>query len=125
MAKLQGEKSTLAKRKRGCVIASQNKVISTGVSSHLTNDPNHAAQINEEERYIATVNAEMVAISEAVKAASSLNGCTIYSSTEPNWVSFKLIAMMGLKRVCFYGPLTNERTRHYAQELGIELVIAG
>lgn len=127
MAKMQGEKSSFSRKKRGCVIAKQNQIVATGVSSHLdtTKTETHTAGMGAEEKYVATVNAELVAIGAAVRANIGIAGATVYTSDCPNWMTFKMIATLGIRRVVHYGPCTNERITHYAKELGIEMLGVG
>lgn len=126
LARMQGERSSFSHSKKGAVIAKENKILSTGVSSHLNEGRAVAAQAGgENEQYVATIGAELVAISAAVRSNISLNGSTIYLSAEPNWIAFKIIVTMGIKRIAFYGPLTSDRIRHYATELGVEILSVG
>jgi deoxycytidylate deaminase len=127
MARLQGEKSSFAKKKRGAVIAKNNRVISVGVSSHL--DSNQALQahskLSENERYVATVNAELVAMGAAIRGGVTLNDVTMYISDPPNWITFKTMVTMGIKRIVHYGAGKGERVTHYARMLGIEILGIG
>ena len=123
IAKITGERSSFAHSKRGAVLAIQNRIISTGVSSHL--EEGKANTNNEEERYVATVSAELMAISNAVKNNTSILGATIYLSESPTWISFKIIATMGIKRIVHYGKQDNERVQHYAKLLGMEVLSIG
>jgi deoxycytidylate deaminase len=109
--------------KRGAVIAHGNRIVATGVSMHLGGalyKPEH-----QSERHIATVSAELVAISEAIKQKNDLNQVSIYISAPPTWPSFKVLVTLGIKRIVCFGPSENKRIQHYATELGIELLIVG
>lgn len=94
-----------------------------GISTHLGGNL-YKPEV-EEEKYVATVNAELVAVGSAIMANQSIANTTIYTSDAPNWITFKLLVTIGIKRIVFYGPVTNERMTHYARELGIELVPVG
>lgn len=124
MAQIQGEKSQFSRKKRGAVIVKDNKVIAAGISSHLDDKVagQALAKLNDNERYVATVNAEIMAIGVAVKAGINLNNVTIYTSDCPNWQVFKTLVVMGIKRIVHYGPTTSDRIGHYSQQLGIELL---
>lgn len=105
---------------RGCVIAKNNQVIGSGTSIHLGGE---GYRPTVQERYVATVNAEIVAMGEAIKNnVGNFNEVTCYSTNCPNWYTFKLLVVMGIKRLCFYGPVTNERTTYYAKEIGVDII---
>ncbi len=127
MAHIQGQRSKFTKKKRGAILAKDNKVVAAGVSSHLNeNGPTaNSGALSDNERYVATVNAEIVAIGAAIKAGIFLNGCTIYTSDCPNWNVFKFLVTMGLKRIIHYGPTSNDRIAHYAREMGVEIIGIG
>lgn len=127
MAQMQGEKSQFSRKKRGAVLAKNNKVLSVGVSSHLNEAVGAAAlsKLSDDERYVATVNAEIMAIGSAIKNGLDITGSTIYISDCPNWAVFKFIVIMGIKRIAFYGPVSSERVTHYSQELGVEIISVG
>lgn len=123
LAKQHGERSTLSHSKRGAVLAKGNQILSIGVNSHL--DPAGEGHANDNERYVATVNAEMVAIGSAIQAGLSLVGATMYSSEEPFWITFKLLITIGIKRVVYYGPSKNNKIRDYSQRMGVEVIVIG
>jgi len=108
------------RKKRGAVLVYNNKIISKGISQHLGGI---LYKPEADERYVATVTAEVVAFGEAVKAGFvNFANSTIYTSDCPNWYVYKFIIMLGIKRIVFYGPATNERIQHYSKELGVELL---
>lgn len=106
-------------RKRGAILAKNNELVARGISQHLGGD---LFKPNDDERYVATVNAELVAIGDAVKANIGLGDCTLYCTDCPNWYTYKMIVELGIKRIVFYGPVSNERISHYSSELGIEII---
>ncbi len=127
MSQIQGQQSSFSKKKRGAILAKDNRVVAAGVSSHLNEDgaSNKSGQLSENERYVATVNAEVVAIGAAIKAGIFLAGCTIYISDCPNWQTFKFLVTLGLKRIIHYGPTSNDRILHYAREMAVEIMGIG
>ena len=127
MARVTGQRSAFSKKKRGAILSKDNKVVAAGVSSHLNEGGATAKSgaLSENERYVATVNAEVVAVGAAVKAGIFLSGCTIYVSDCPNWQTFKFLVTLGLKRILHYGPTTNDRITHYAREMGVEIIGIG
>ena len=127
MAQIQGQRSSFSKKKRGAILAKDNKVVAAGTSSHLNESgaTNQSGQLSENERYVATVNAEIVAVGAAIKAGIFLSGCTVYVSDCPNWQTFKFLVTLGLKRIVHFGPTQNERILHYSREMGVEILGIG
>lgn len=123
MAQIAGQKSKFSRHRRGAVLVKDNKIISQGVNSHLNQGKAeaHIAQMKDTERYVATVNAEMVAIGEAMRKNETLLNATMYISDEPNWITYKNMVVLGIKRILWYGPITSDRIKHYSQELGVEI----
>jgi deoxycytidylate deaminase len=134
MARLQGEQrpdaiETKSKQHgsgphhRGAVIAQGDKLLSTGFSTHLGGN---LYKPQTEERYVATINAELVAIGNLTqKGCPPLTTTTIYISDCPNWYTFKMLITLGIRRIVHYGPVLNERITHYAQELNIQIISVG
>ncbi len=122
MAKMAGEKSQFSKKKRGALIARQNQIIAEGVNSHLDSK---SSKIDDNERYIATVNAEIVAVGVAIRKKEDLGSCTIYCSDEPNWIVFKSLITFGIKRIIHFGPTKSDRIKHYSLQLGVEILGIG
>lgn len=111
------------KKSRGAILVLNNKIVGEGISQHLGGN---LYKPDTEERYVATVNAELVAVGEAInKGVAPLTNLTMYISDSPNWYTFKMLVTLGLKRIVHYGPANNDRITHYAQELGVELISVG
>lgn len=109
--------------KRGCVIAQGAKKLADGFSTHLGGN---LYKPDTDERFVATINAELVAIGNLTqKGSPPLSLATIYVSDCPNWYTFKMIVTLGFKRIIHYGPIMNPRITHYAQELGVEIISVG
>jgi deoxycytidylate deaminase len=109
--------------KRGAIIAHGNRIVATGVSMHLGGQL-YKPEV-QSERHVATISAELVAIADAVKHRADFNQLSMYISAPPTWPSFKTLITIGIKRIVCSGPLQNDRIKHYAQELGIELLVVG
>ena len=112
-----------SKKHRGCIFAKGNKKLVDGVNTHLGGE---LYKPDTEERYVATVNAEIVALGKAIRAGiAPLAEITSYSTSCPNWFTFKVLVTAGVRRFVHYGATTSERTKHYAQELGVEIIGVG
>lgn len=129
MARLAGEEgagtsSSSGKGKhRGAIIAQGSEKLSSGSSTHLGGN---LYKPDTEERFVATVNAELVAVGNLTqKGTPPLGNTTIYVSDCPNWYTFKMLVTLGIRRIVHYGPVINERITHYAQELNIEIISVG
>lgn len=108
---------------RGAIIAQGSEKLSSGFSTHLGGN---LYKPNTEERFVATVNAELVAVGNlTMKGSPPLGNATIYVSDCPNWYTFKMLITLGIRRIVHYGPVLNERITHYAQELNIEIISVG
>jgi deoxycytidylate deaminase len=108
---------------RGAIIAQGSERLSSGSSTHLGGN---LYKPDTDERYVATVNAEMIALGNLTqKGSPPLSNTTIYISDSPNWYTFKMLVTLGIRRIVHYGPVTNERITHYAQELNIEIISVG
>jgi dCMP deaminase len=125
LARLEGQKSTLQKTKRGCIVARGNKILTTGTSTHMGQGQIQEGQLMHEERYIAVIQAEIVAVGNAIKSGINIVGATFYISDQPNWQIFKILATCGIKRIVFYGPVTSKKTQHYANLMGVQLLAVG
>ena len=99
----------------GAVVVSQGKIISEGTNLvTLTNDP--------------TAHAEITAIRKASEKLDSysLEGCTIYSSTEPCPMCLGAIYWAGMKRLVFASSRADAekagfQDAHIYRELGLEI----
>lgn len=110
----------LTRKGRGAVIAEKDKFKSAGVSTHLGGI---LYKPDTDERYVATVNAELVAIGKALAIGhANFAVSTIYVSDCPNWFTFKMLVTLGFKRIVHYGPVLNDRIAHYSKELSIEMI---
>jgi deoxycytidylate deaminase len=136
MAQSQANRSTFEKSKRGAVIAKDNKVIAVGASAHLAIDGSHITDENapvktifqgqtDQEHYHATIQAELSAIGMAVRANISLDSCTLYVTSQPNWLVWKTIFICGIKRVVFYGAYDNEKVKYYAPVNKVQVIGVG
>lgn len=111
-------------KKRGCVIAKGNNLIAQGASQHLGGNMFKPEAL--EERHAATINAELVALAEALKVGlTPIESASIYISDCPNWITFKMLSTLGFKRIIHGGPCLNDRILHYAKEFGIEMISVG
>jgi deoxycytidylate deaminase len=113
---------TSARKRRGAVIARGNKILATGVSTHLGGE---LYKPETEERYVATVNAELVALGKCIRNGNApLSDVSLYASDCPNWYTFKMLITIGIRRIVFFGPASNDRVKH-AKELGVEILAVG
>ncbi len=94
-----------------------------GVNAHLDTAAHIAPKQQVDEKYVATVNAEIVAVAAAIQAGAHLAEVTLYCSAEPNWYVYKTIVTLGIRRVVYYGPSKNDRIKDYSTSLGVEVVV--
>ncbi|MBN1274665.1 AAA family ATPase [Candidatus Woesearchaeota archaeon] len=104
------ERGTCDRGKAGCVIAKDNRILTTGYVGSVKGMPHcdeagHLMHevINEDgtrsKHCIRTVHAEQNAIVQAARNGVSIDGATLYCSMTPCFTCAKLIINAGIKRV--------------------------
>ena len=117
-----GSTVNVTRHARGAVIAKGNKALGQGRSTHMGGDLDNT---DVSDRYTASLNAEIVAMSDFLaKNHGNFVGCTIYCSTPPNWLTWKNVVALGIKRIVHYGPIEDPKVQFYSQKLGVETISA-
>lgn len=100
MTKLVSERGTCLRKKVGCVLVKDNKIIATGYNgapkglTHCT----EAGCIMEDGHCIRTIHAEQNALLQVGPAAE---GSTLYITMTPCPICFKSLIQAGVKRVVY------------------------
>jgi dCMP deaminase len=102
MALLVAERATCGRRKVGCIITKESRIISTGYNGPLKGD-NHCSKetCNLESNCIRSVHAEANAISFAAKEGISLAGSTLCCTSSPCKKCAELIIQSGIVKVVY------------------------
>lgn len=115
------ERATCERLKVGAVIVKDNRLVSAGYNGSI-HEHEHCTDVgcllNEQERCIRTIHAEMNAILEAGR--KKLKGATIYVTHEPCENCAKHIAQAGIKKVIYRRAYRNNYNAHFLS--GLEVI---
>ena len=126
-----GSRGSCDRGRAGCVITSDNRIVSTGYVGSPIGLP-HCDEIGHEihtithadghtsQHCIRTTHAEQNAICEAARMGIALNGSTLYCKMTPCYTCAKMIINAGIKRVvCAQDYHAGDRTKEIFKEAGI------
>ena len=91
----------------GCLLVSDNRIISQGYNGFLPEAPHESIVENNHEQ--ATVHAEQNSIADCAKRGVSCNGCTAYITHYPCIHCFKIMAASGIKRINYINDYKNDK----------------
>lgn len=105
IAKIVSTRSTCKRKKVGAVVVNPKTkaILATGYNGSLP----RAEHCTDNSCYVVdnhcirTIHAETNAINHAAKLGCSLDGCTIYCTTQPCWNCFKNIVQSGITTIYF------------------------
>lgn len=103
LAKLTATRATCTRRKVGCVITRDNRVLATGYNGALPGE-DHCTEVGcfmIGGHCIRTNHAEVNAINDAAKRGVSLDGSTVYVTLQPCWNCLRQLISVGVKRVYY------------------------
>jgi len=121
IAKLTASRSTCMRRKIGAVIVRDKRIISTGYNSPPAGHP-HCYEIGGCLRELnnipsgkhleitRAVHAEQNAIANAARIGVAVDGATIYTTTFPCNICFKILAAAGIKRIVYLESYPDDLT---------------
>lgn len=117
-------RSTCDRKHVGAVIVRDRNILSTGYNGSIAGLPHcdEVGHMMENGHCVGTIHAEANAILQAAKNGVMINGAFLYVSASPCWTCFKMVANVGIRRICFGEFYRDERIFSVAQKLGIELV---
>ena len=105
----------------GCVIVSENRIITTGYNGHISGAPHNSIIRNDHEQ--ATVHAEQNAIADAAKRGIKLNGSTAYITHFPCINCCKLIIQSGVTTIKYMTDYKNDiLIQSFIQSSGVRLI---
>ena len=127
IAKEVSSRSTCDRKFVGAVIVRDKTILSTGYNGSIRKleHCDEAGHMMENDHCVATIHAEANAIIQAAKNGVAIDGATIYTTSSPCWICFKLIANSGIKRICFGEFYRDKRIFDISKRLKIELVKLG
>lgn len=130
-------RGTCDRGRSGCVIAKNNRILSTGyvgspIGTVHCDDAGHEMHtvIHEDgsktQHCIRTAHNEQNAIANAARFGVALDGATIYCHMTPCYTCAKMIINSGIKRVvCTKDYHDGVRSREIFKESGVEYVLVG
>lgn len=135
MAELARKRSTCLRRGVGAVIVKDNHVLATGYNgspagiAHCSETGCLRAQMNvpsgQRHELCRGLHAEQNAIIQAAKMGISIEGATLYCTTQPCVICTKMIINAGITRVVIKESYPDELAQQMAQEAGLKIDILG
>lgn len=108
------EMSHAKRRKVGCVIVKDERIISMGWNGMPTGMTNNCEIDESDQMYVGTtkrevLHAEANALMKLAKYGSSSNGATLYTTTSPCFECAKLIYQSGIKKLVYSEFYTDQQ----------------
>ena len=135
MAELARQRSTCLRRGVGAVIVKDNRVIATGYNGvpkgirHCEETGCLRQQLNvpsgKMHELCRGLHAEQNAIIQAACMGSSIEGGTLYCTTQPCVICTKMIINAGIKRVVIKESYPDELAQQMAKEAGLVIDVMG
>jgi len=121
VAEVVARRSTCLRRNIGAVVVKDKRILSTGYNGAPTGLP-HCAEVGclrerlgvpSGERYeiCRGLHAEQNALLQAARHGISLEGSTIYSTTEPCGTCAKMLINAGIRRIVYMEPFPDGLSR--------------
>lgn len=127
IAQVVASRSTCDRKFVGAVIVRDKTILSTGYNGSIRKleHCDEAGHMMENNHCVATIHAEANAILQAAKNGVCIDEATIYTTASPCWNCFKMIANVGIKKICFAEFYRDERIFTIAKKVGIQLLKLG
>ena len=133
MAELARTRTTCLRRGVGAVIVKENRVLATGYNgtpkgiAHCEETGCLRQQLNvpsgKQHELCRGLHAEQNAIIQAACMGVSIEGATLYCTTQPCIICTKMIINAGIKRVVIKEPYPDELAEQMIKEAGIQVDI--
>jgi len=129
------ERSTCLRRKVGALIVKDNRILATGYNGAPTGCA-HCEQIGclreklhipsgQRQELCRALHAEQNAFLQAAKYGITVQGSTLYVTTQPCSLCAKMIINAGIVKVIFRGDYPDELSLEFLKEAKIEIVQFG
>ena len=105
IVKLTATRSSCNRLHVGCLLVSDNRIISQGYNGHLAECPHESIMENGHE--IATIHAEQNAITDCAKRGVSCNGSIAYITHYPCVNCTKILLAAGIKEIFYINDYQN------------------
>jgi len=96
------ERSTCEKRKVGCIIVKDKRILATGYNGSPDGMPHCediGCEIDDNGKCIRCIHAEQNAICQAAKYGVNINGADLYCTIMPCYTCAKMIVQSGIKNI--------------------------
>lgn len=135
LVELVGTRGTCDRGRSGCVVARDNRILTTGYvgspmgTAHCDDVGHEMHTVIHEDRSetrhcIRTAHNEQNAIANAARFGVALEGATIYCHMTPCYTCAKMIINAGIKRVvCNKDYHAGERSKEIFKEAGVEYAL--
>ncbi len=135
MAELARKRTTCVRRGVGAVIVKDNRVLATGYNG-VPKGIRHCSEIGCQRERLGVpsgqrhelcrgLHAEQNAIIQAACMGSSIEGATLYCTTQPCVICTKMIINAGIKRVVIKERYPDELALEMAEEAGLRFEVLG
>ena len=128
-ARLAAKRSTCLRRSVGCVLVRDNHILSSGYNGapcgikHCTQDTCLRTKFHvpsgERTELCSGLHAEWNTI---IHASASLQGATLYSTTEPCSICVKMLINAGIKTIYYDEPYNDELAKELLKSSKIESI---
>lgn len=134
MAELAAKRSTCLRRQVGAVVVQDRHVIATGYNGAPSGVPHctdmgrcyreeHHIPSGERHELCRALHAEQNAIIQAATLAQSIEGATMYITTQPCIICAKMIINAGIKRIVVKEGYPDEMAVEMLEEAGLKIVM--
>lgn len=121
LASLTSSRSSCNRLHVGCILVSDNRIISQGYNGYLPGCKHE--QVMRDGHEMATIHAEQNAITDCAKRGVSCDGATAYITHYPCINCMKILCASGIKKIFYINDYRNdELVEYFAKEAKIEIV---
>ena len=133
IARLVATRSTCLRRQVGAVVVKEKQILATGYNG-APSGIEHCDKVGclreqlgvpsgQRHELCRALHAEQNAFLQAAKHGSSLQGSTLYITTQPCSICAKMIVNVGIKKIIIEGDYPDEMALDFLKEAGVEMVV--
>jgi dCMP deaminase len=121
LASLTSSRSSCKRLHVGCVLVTNNRVISQGYNGYLPGC-SHTQKIRDGHE-LGTIHAEQNAISDCAKRGVSCDGATAYITHYPCVNCMKILCAAGIKSIFYIADYNNdELVEYFSREANVSII---
>ena len=133
IARLVSSRSTCLRRQVGAVVVKNKQVLATGYNG-APSGITHCDKVGclreelkvpsgQRHELCRALHAEQNAFLQAARHGASLDGATLYITTQPCSICAKMIINVGIKKIVIEGEYPDELAVGFLKEAGVEMVV--